>query len=220
MATTGPNSTVGYHSIAARRSAYLAIMRRRVRPGRGSSLALLRSRERYPMPDLNAIFVGVRFVVVGGTATSLYMPQRMTRNVDILVAAVDAATAEQALVKVGATSEGPLNIDNPLQIKGSSWKLPDGSYVDVLSSARPWVQKALANPNVDAAGLPIIPLPYLVLMKLASSRGVDLGDLSRMLGGAEEDSVHEVRAVVRKFLPDALEDLDSLRELGRLEFQG
>ncbi|MDP2659244.1 MAG: hypothetical protein Q8R28_00750 [Dehalococcoidia bacterium] len=208
-----------YKSIAARRSAYLSIMRRRIHPGRGSSLALLRSRESYPLPDLNALFSDVRFVVVGGAATSLYMPRRMTRHVDILVAASDASEAGQALGQAGATSEGTLNIDNPLQIKGASWKLSDGSYLDVLWSARPWVKKALASPNRDSAGLPIISLPYLVLMKLASSRGVDMGDLSRLLGGAEDDSLREVRVVVRMYLPDALEDLDSLAELGRLEFQ-
>lgn len=171
------------------------------------------------MPDLNSLFTGVRFVVVGVTATSLYMPQRMTRDVDILVAAVDAPRAEQALVQADATPEGPLSIDNPLRISGTSWKLPDGSYIDVLSSARPWVKKALAIPNRDSAWLPIISLPYLVLMKLASSRGVDLGDLTRMLGGADEPSIDEVRAAVRTYLPDALEDLESLTELGRLEFQ-
>ncbi|MDP2660071.1 MAG: hypothetical protein Q8R28_05025, partial [Dehalococcoidia bacterium] len=142
-----------YKSTAARRSAYLDIMRRRIHPGRGSSLALLRSRESYPMPDLNALFSGLRFVVVGGTATSHYMPKRMTRDVDILVTAADAPAAERALVRAGATSEGPLNIDNPLQIKGTSWKLSDGSYLDVLWSARPWVKKALASPNRDSAGL-------------------------------------------------------------------
>lgn len=208
-----------YRSAAGRRATYLDIMRRRARPGRGSSLALLRSRESYPMPDLTALLPGVPFVVVGGTATSLYMPQRITRDVDILVTAADAPAAERALVRAGAVSEGPLSIDNPLQIAGSSWKLPDGSYLDVLWSGRPWVKKALASPRRDSAGLPVVSLPYLVLMKLASSRGVDVGDLTRMLGGADEASLKEVREVVRRFLPDAVEDLESLIELGRLEFR-
>lgn len=171
------------------------------------------------MPDLTPLLPGVRYVVVGGTATSLYMPQRMTRDVDVLVSAADAPAAEQALVHAGATSEGPLSINNPLEIQGHSWKLPDGSYLDVLWSACPWVEKALAHPRRDSAGLPIVSLPYLVLMKLASSRGVDMGDLSRMLGGAGEDSLLEVRSVVGEYLPDALDDLASLTELGRLEFQ-
>ncbi|MBI2848849.1 MAG: hypothetical protein HYX88_01800 [Chloroflexi bacterium] len=219
MATFDSRPAVEYKSTAVRRAAYLEIMRRRVRPGRGSSLALLRSRESYPMPDLTALLSGVRYVVVGGTATSLYMPQRMTKDVDVLVSTADVPAVERALVRAGATSEGPLSINNPLEIEGHSWKLPDGSYLDVLWSARPWVEKALAHPQRDSAGTPVVSLPYLVLMKLASSRGVDLGDLSRMLGGAEEDSLLEVRSVISEFLPDALDDLESLTELGRLEFQ-
>ena len=35
-------------------------------------------------------------------------------------------------------------------------------------------------------GLPIIDLPYLVLMKLSASRTQDLADISRMLGLADE----------------------------------
>ena len=219
MARGDSRPAVQYKSTAARRAAYLEIMRRRIRPGRGSSLALLRSRESYPMPDLTALLPGVRYVVVGGTATSLYMAQRITRDVDVLVSAADAAAVEQALVRAGATYEGPLSIDNPLQIEETAWKLPDSTYLDVLWSARPWVRGALTRPQRDSAGTPVVSLPYLVLMKLASSRGADVGDLSRMLGGAEEDSLVEVRKVVRRFLPDALDDLESLTELGRLEFQ-
>jgi len=221
---SGP--AVEYNSTAARRAAYLEIMRRQIRPGRGSSLALLRSRESYPMPDLTTLLSGVRYVVVGGTATSLYMAQRITKDVDVLVSTADAPMAERALVRAGALGghkvrpyEGPtLSRSNPLEIEGHSWKLPDGSLLDVRWSGRTWVEEALAHSQRDSAGLPIVSLPYLVLMKLASSRGMDLGDLSRMLGGAEEDFL-EVRQVVRAFLPDALDDLESLTELGRLEFQ-
>lgn len=227
MDTGDSRPAVEYRSTEVRRATYLEIMRRRVRPGRGSSLALLRSRESCPMPDLTALFSGVRYVVVGGTATSLYMAQRITKDVDVLVSTADAPAAERALVRAGAVGghkvrpyEGPtLGRSNPLEIEGHSWRLPDGSYLDVLWSARPWVEEALAHPQRDYAGLPVVSLPYLVLMKLASSRGVDMGDLSRMLGGAEEDSLVEVRSVVRRFLPDALDDLGSLTELGRLEFQ-
>jgi len=106
-----------------------------------------------------------------------------------------------------------------LEIEGNSWRLPDGSDLDVLRSAQPWVEEALAQPNRDAAGLPVISLPYLVLMKLASGRGVDMGDLSRMLGAADDNALEEVRRVVRKHLPDAVDDVESLAELGRWELQ-
>ncbi|TAK32143.1 MAG: hypothetical protein EPO21_16090 [Chloroflexota bacterium] len=216
---TGHSNAARYKSAANRRTAFMEVMRRRIRPGRGSSLALLRSRESYPMPDLKSLLPGVRFVVVGGTATSLYMPLRTTKDVDILVATADAPTAERALVQAGATLLGPLSIHNPLRIAGNAWRLPDGSELDVLRSGRPWAKEALAHSHPDAAGLPIVTLPYLVLMKLASGRGLDLGDISRMLGGADENALDAVRQVVSKYLPDALDDVKSLAELGRLEFE-
>lgn len=171
------------------------------------------------MPDLNSLLPGVRYVVVGGTATSLYMAPRTTKDVDVLVSAADAAAVEDLLRKAGATLVGPLSIDNPLMIEGDTWRLPDGSDVDVLRSAQPWVEGALTQPNRDAAGSPVISLPYLVLMKLASGRGVDMGDLSRMLGGADGDALERVRHVVEMYLPDAVDDVDSLAEMGRWELQ-
>ncbi|MCL5958549.1 MAG: nucleotidyltransferase family protein [Chloroflexi bacterium] len=165
------------------------------------------------MPDLNALLEGVRYVVVGGTATSLYMPARTTEDVDILVATGDGPAAERVLQDAGAVFLGRLSIG------GTSWRLPDGTRLDVLTSQEPWVEEALAYPNRDSSGLPIIALPYLVLLKLEASRGVDIGDLTRMLGGAEDKALANVRAVIRRFLPDAEDDLESIIQLGRLEFE-
>ena len=71
--------------------------------------------------------------------------------------------------------------------------------------------------QTDAAGYPVLGLPYLVLMKMETSRPQDLGDLSRMLGLAEEDDLEKVRAAVTRYMPDAADDLESLIYLGRLE---
>ncbi|MEG4120052.1 hypothetical protein QUA43_21610 [Microcoleus sp. N9_B4] len=54
-------------------------------------------------------------------------------------------------------------------------------------------------------------------MKLKASRGIDIGDLTRMLGGADESNLRLVRRAVQDFLPDAVEDLESLIVLGKLE---
>jgi hypothetical protein len=165
------------------------------------------------MPALTSLLPGLRFVVVGGTATSLYMPARTTQDVDVLVAGNDAERAESLLRQAGAALLGRLAIG------GTSWRLPDGTQLDVLTSDEPWLPDALAQPNHDPSGLPIIDLPYLVLLKLQASRGIDIGDLTRMLGGAEEDALDRVRRVVERHMPDAVEDLESLIQLGRLEFQ-
>jgi hypothetical protein len=56
-------------------------------------------------------------------------------------------------------------------------------------------------------------------MKLQASRAQDIADLSRMLGGADEELLGQFRAVVKTYMDDALEDLESLITLGKLEYQ-
>lgn len=203
------------NAINQRRKVYIAIALKRVRPGSGSCVEFLQTRTwKYPVTNLNAIIQQSSFVVVGGVATRLYMPERMTEDLDILVLAEDAENLYQELISAGGQKISDLSIG------GSSWQLTDGTLLDVLESDESWVREAISNFNIAPDGLPIIGLPYLVLMKLQASRGVDIGDLSRMLGGADETALLKVKRVVQQYLPDAVEDLESLIILGKLEMQG
>jgi len=56
-------------------------------------------------------------------------------------------------------------------------------------------------------------------MKLQSGRTLDIGDLTRMLGLANEADLNAVREVVRQYDPNALDDVESMIVLGRLEMQ-
>jgi hypothetical protein len=196
-----------------RRKQYIALVQKRVRPGSGSSLAFMQSRTwAYPVADLNRIIQKTPFAVVGGVATRLYMPERMTLDIDILVSSKDAPGLYQELNEASGQQIGLLTIG------GSSWQLPDGTVLDVIESSEAWVTQAVQNPNIDPTGLPIVALPYLVLMKLQASRAQDIADLSRMLGGADEALLEQVRTVVRTYMDDAAEDLESLIMLGKLEY--
>ena len=195
-----------------RRKVYIEIALRRCRPGSGSTLEFLSKRTwNRPVTNIKAIIKQTQFVVVGGIATRLYMPERMTDDLGILVLTDDAKNIYQELVATGSIKVGELSIG------GSSWQLPDGSILDVLESQQPWVREAIANPNIAPDDLPIIGLPYLIIMKLQASRGIDIGDLTRMLGGADETALELVRKTVKTYLPDAVEDLESLIVLGKLE---
>jgi len=66
-------------------------------------------------------------------------------------------------------------------------------------------------------GYPVLALPYLVLMKMASSRVQDTADTTRMLGLASEEELAQVRAVVARYAPEEIEDLESLIYLGQVE---
>ena len=164
------------------------------------------------MFNLSAI-VTVPFVVVGGVATRLYAPERTTDDLDVLVRTDDAALLYQELTAAGGKRIGSLSVG------GSEWRLPDGTTLDVLESDAPWAAEAVQSHVAGPDGLPVIALPFLTLMKMQASRGIDIGDLTRMLGGADEQALALVRRVVRRHMNDAAEDLESLIALGRLEYE-
>jgi len=96
---------------------------------------------------------------------------------------------------------------------------PEGSPVDVVELGQPWSAQALAEArdNQDPQGLPVLPLPYLVLMKFEAGRLQDLADVARMLGQATEGMLGAVRRLFGAFHAEDREDLESLIALGQLE---
>lgn len=164
-------------------------------------------------PDLSPVLAPIRWAVVGAAATRLYMPERFTQDFDVALAVQDAEVAYRKLSHAGYVKTGELSIG------GSTWRAPDGQLIDVIEGGEPWWQDALleAQNNRDAQNLPVLPLPYLVLMKFHASRTRDLGDIAQMLGHADDRALDEVRALFSEYAADDLDDLESLIMLGRLE---
>jgi hypothetical protein len=200
-------------SPAQRRRWVLEMARRRVRPGTGSLPERLQSGTMTQWPDLRPVLEGIPWAVVGAVAARLYMPERATRDLDILIRCEDERAVRERLEAAG------YRYGAPLAVPGFTVCSPDGAEIDVLLGDAPWVEEALATPRVDPTGLPVLDLPYLVLMKLEASRLQDMADLARMLGLASETERERVRAVVARYAPDALEDLESLIYLGMLEME-
>lgn len=166
-------------------------------------------------PDLTAVLASVPWAVIGAAATRLYMPERMTRDLDIAICVEDAKAAHRQLSNAGYILLGTLSIG------GTRWHSPEGTPVDVIEGSDPWWPAALAEAqfNRDGQGLPVLPLPYLVLMKFNASRTIDLGDITRMLGLADEAALEQVRNTFHRYAPDDVDDLDSLIRLGKLEME-
>lgn len=165
------------------------------------------------MSDLKTILRDISFVVVGAMAARLYMPERMTCATDILISAGEQDACEQALTAAGARQTGALSIG------GSSWRLHDGSELDVIVSDASWAHEAVVQPVVSGTDIPTVALPYLVVMKLLAGRAQDIADLTRMLGGATSGMQDQVRSVVARYVPDAVEDVESMIVLGRMEYE-
>jgi hypothetical protein len=166
-----------------------------------------------PLFDLRQVIRNTRFLLVEGMATRLYMPERTTLDTDILVLAGDQKAVERELTVAGCQKLGVLAIG------GSTWALPNGTTLDVVISDAPWARAAIESSLQTADGIPVIALPYLVLMKLYAGRSQDIADITRMLGGADESALAEVRAVVAWHNPEAVNDVESMIVLGRLEYQ-
>lgn len=166
-------------------------------------------------PDLAPILAPIPWATIGAAATRLYMPERTTKDLDIAIRAEDAKGARKKLRAAGFTYKAELTIG------GSSWLTPEGFSVDIVESKEPWIAQALteAAQNRDPQGLPVIPMPYLVLMKFQAGRVQDLADITRILGQASEDALVAVRAVFARWLPGDGEDLESLVRLGQLEME-
>ena len=185
---------------------------RRQRPGSGSSLEfLMRRTAMNPWPDLRSILQGIPWVIIGGVATRAFMPERMTKDLDILVRKSDEDKVIQRLKTAGYT------MISELAVPGYLFQAPDGAEVDVLLGKMPWISEALRRPNRDPAGYPVLDLPYLVLMKLDAMRAQDWADITRMLGLASEEELAEVRKIIARYSPEDISDLEALIFIGKKE---
>jgi hypothetical protein len=199
---------------AQRRRIMIDMCRRRIKPGTGSSYEFLRRRTAMnPWPDLRPILSDLPWAIVGAVATRAYMPERATKGLDILVHQRDSKEVLEQLQAAG------FRIISPLAVPGFLLHSPEGVEVDVIFGDHPWLDEALTWPHQDPAGYPVLDLPYLVLMKVASSRGRDLGDLTTMLGLASEEELARVRVVAARYIPDEVDDVESLIYLGQMEMK-
>jgi hypothetical protein len=203
---------MGADSAARRRRPFLDLALRRAQPGSGSGLDFL-LRRTWSDPRLDLRAVRTPYVVVGGVATALYMPQRFTLDLDVLVPTDAAARIHQELDALGLERAGRLAFG------GTRWRSSVGEQLDVLESGEPWAEEAVSQPNRSPSGLPVITLPYLVLTKLAASQPQDLADICRMLGAADDIALEAVRAATDLHRPRDRDDLERLIALGRLEYR-
>jgi hypothetical protein len=193
---------------------------RRQRRGYGSLLSRL-ERDVFVedwWTEVESILARIPHAVIGGVAANAYMAPRFTRDLDVGVPAADLSRAESALESAGWRRSGEISPTDP-ELQGCAWTGPGGQQVDLFGMQHRWAPAALRAATRDpCTGVVTLPVGYVVLMKLTVSRAVDLGDLTRLLGGRSDKELAEIRVIVRRFGgPDDPEDLEQLIALGRLE---
>lgn len=169
----------------------------------------------HPQHNLSPVLTSVAWAVVGAATTRLYMPERATQDLDIAIAVHDREKAYADLQQSGFQRVGKLSIG------GSSWRTPEGEIVDVIEGSEEWWPQALAavQSNRDSQGLPVLPFAFLVLMKFQAGRTRDLGDITQMLGLADDEALDAVRQLFSRYAPKDQADLESLILLGKMEME-
>jgi hypothetical protein len=179
--------TVDYGRARDRRRFYLDRGLRKQGRGAGSDLRGLMAlprKEAALKPEF--LFGDVPAVVVGGVAARAYAPERQTKDIDFLIGHERFEEATIGLRQRGWQKKLDLVFPNTsLGLRGEAWE-KDGQLIDVIATNQDWSREAFRTPVFDQIGLRVIPLAFLVLMKLDSARGVDQGDPTRMLGRLED----------------------------------
>lgn len=185
-------------------------MRKRSK-GAGSDLVRLMALPREPLGvNVGTLFDEIPFAVVGGVAARAYAPERLTKDIDILVEHARFAMVVSRLQVQNWTKRVDLHFTtSSLGLYRQEWE-KNQTIIDIISTKQEWAQEAWSAPTVrDTTGLRVIPLAFLVLMKIDSARGIDQGDLTRMLGRLDDAEVDAIAAIVDKHShdPQAADDV-------------
>lgn len=150
---------------------------------------------------------GIDVAILGGYAMALYGSDRLTVDVAIVASGPIAALPPAERLTFG----------------GYSSLLPQGFSVDVIlrdDEYLPLYQEALSNTHC-IEGLPVVSLPYLMAMKMASARPKDELDLRWLMATYDEPAIlDEARRIIGRHLGVyAAREFDSDLSLARWERQ-
>lgn len=191
----------------------IQMSKRRAKQGQGSQVYTRERNGIMPTAWLPLLqHAPARFAVCEGMAVNYYARPRQTDDLDIVILIQDRETWDAFFRDNGWSRNGPLSI--------GGWTYSNGELeIDVLISDADWAVQAIAEAQDDLHdGLPIMPLAWLIWMKLDAGRTGDQTDVSHMLGRL---TVEEFKKIVMTLSPwlsiEDREDLESLYQLGRWE---
>ena len=158
----------------------------------------------------------IRYAIIGGAACRLYQAARAVSDVDVLVAPDDIERAQKRLADAGYRR------DREHTAGSTNWIDAGGLPIELLSLRQPWLDDALAGAatNLDDQGAAVLPLPYLILLKIERDSSKHRWDIARMLAlseiGGSGATVRETRRLVADHRPGASRTIDQLLWIGRL----
>lgn len=189
----------------------ITMSQRRARPGRGSQAYEGGYQLASTWRELLAS-APTAFAVCGGIAVNYYARPRHTDDLDLVILSADWGIWDSYLQSQGWKRKGPLSI--------GGWTYSDGTMdLDLLALDADWVASAIRDAQASFHDdLPIIPLSWLVWMKLDAGRTGDQTDISHMIGPLAETDFAVLLEMLTPWLSiEDREDLEALYELGKWE---
>lgn len=145
---------------------------------------------------------GVRVALLGGVALQLYGSDRFTTDLDVVASGYP-------------DPNGPLPTKGVLTFGGVQSEASNGVPVDLIirdDERAELYDAALENAKpVAGVPIPVVTLPYLGAMKLASGRAKDIQDLEFILR-SNPKIYNQIKKLVRKYLGEfEVEELESIK---------
>ncbi|MGD1065504.1 MAG: hypothetical protein ABR975_01665 [Vulcanimicrobiaceae bacterium] len=225
MSAPHARTRIDVTSAAARRRWYLERAFRKATRGSGSDLwFLLELAPSHGVDMIESVFGDASAMLISARAVAAYAPERFTKDVDFLVPYDFFAEEEERLRAAGWERLRSLVFPNAaLGLIGSAWhNAARTTEIDVITSPQAWVREAFETAVArDRSGHRVIPLAYLVLMKLDSARAIDQADLSRTLGRLDAEQVEAIVRIVERHYgdPAAGDEVRQYHEVGRWEYE-
>lgn len=166
--------------------------RRRTRKTGGlAEEASLPAALRQVVDDLGSL--KVHFALVGGLAVSALTSPRMTRDIDLAVAAAEDSEAEAVIHALGYPVEGTVEQTRTHRLATARLRGPQGVLVDLLFASSgveaEVVQKARRLEVLPGMALPVAQLGHLLALKVLARddrrRPQDWDDLRALLGQSD-----------------------------------
>lgn len=145
---------------------------------------------------------GVRVALLGGVALQLYGSDRFTTDLDVVASGYP-------------DPNGPLPTKGVLTFGGVQSEASNGVPVDLIirdDERAELYDAALENAQrIAGVPIPVVTLPYLGAMKLASGRAKDIQDLEFILR-SNPKIYNQIKKLVRKYLGEfEVEELESIK---------
>jgi len=169
--------------------------------------------------ELLVILEGFNYCLIGGLAISLQINRARVispDDIDLIVSKTDIIQLKDKLIQKGFNFHGTNNSNIGIWSSFSKGKLE----IDIKTAVKPYETKMLQDilkiNYLQILRVKIAQIPYLLLLKMIADREKDMQDIILMLKTIPWDDIKKSKELIKKYLPDKIEDFEQYLEIAKL----